>query len=145
MGAARPTQAAPARAAVLRADTRRVLVELVERGCRVRVTADGTIHIVDDPTDDPFADVDYTHRAEPKPRAPRKDQAVIPRTVRAEVIARDGKVCRYCGTTEGPFHLDHIVAASRGGPSTADNLTVACAACNWSKRAMSLDDWKARR
>ena len=62
-------------------------------------------------------------------------------SVRAEVIARDGLECRYCGTPVTPIrhgepfrsdhlHLDHVTPWAMGGSDNADNLVVACAACN---------------
>jgi 5-methylcytosine-specific restriction endonuclease McrA len=61
--------------------------------------------------------------------------------VRRAVIKRDGLVCRYCGRDDGDFHLDHVVSVSRGGPNGADNLVVACAACNISKGARTSEEW----
>ncbi len=57
------------------------------------------------------------------------------------VLARDGGACVYCGipvVRRGPgLHrapnlatLDHVVPRSQGGPTRADNLVLACAACN---------------
>ena len=33
--------------------------------------------------------------------------------MRRNVFDRDGDVCRYCGNTDGPFHLDHILPWSK--------------------------------
>lgn len=66
----------------------------------------------------------------------------IPAAVREAVRQRDGDRCVYCGSTDGPFHLDHVLAYSRGGESTEDNLVVACIACNRAKGAKTLDEWK---
>ncbi len=60
---------------------------------------------------------------------------------RAAVLRRDGRRCRYCGSTDGPFHIDHIKPRSRGGSNSPRNLTVACRTCNTSKGAKSLKDW----
>lgn len=65
----------------------------------------------------------------------------IRKAVRDAVMARDGEVCRYCRTTNGPWHLDHVLPASRGGESTVENLVVACISCNLSKRDMTPDEW----
>jgi hypothetical protein len=69
----------------------------------------------------------------------------IPRRVRQAVFDRDGFVCTYCSDEEGPFDLDHVHPSSRGGLSTEANLTVACASCNRSKGASTLDEWKHRQ
>lgn len=54
--------------------------------------------------------------------------------MRRYIFERDGEVCTYCGCTEGPFHVDHIIPHSRGGETSLDNLTVACRSCNVRKR-----------
>ena len=62
-------------------------------------------------------------------------------TCRAETLrlveARAGGRCEYCRmhqTLQGAtFHLEHIVPASRGGPSEMHNLAWACPACNLHK------------
>lgn len=65
----------------------------------------------------------------------------VPNPVQRAVKDRDGEKCRYCGSTEGPFHLDHVVPWSRGGEHTIDNLVVACQPCNTLKSDMSLEEW----
>lgn len=62
--------------------------------------------------------------------------------VREAVFARDGKLCAYCGSTKGPFDIDHIFPRSRGGGNEAANLTVACSTCNRSKGARTPDEWR---
>ncbi|TPG33003.1 HNH endonuclease [Mycolicibacterium hodleri] len=41
--------------------------------------------------------------------------------------------CAYCGATDGPLQRDCVMAISRGGRYTVDNVVPACAACNASK------------
>lgn len=60
---------------------------------------------------------------------------------RAAILERDGEVCRYCRTTDGPFHIDHIEPVSRGGSNRDENLCVACAPCNLRKSAKSAGEW----
>lgn len=67
---------------------------------------------------------------------------IIPASVRRLVISRDGNVCRYCGSTEGPFHIDHVHPVALGGTSSPDNLALACAPCNLSKGARTLEEWR---
>lgn len=76
------------------------------------------------------------YRASTKPGRP-----AIPVDIRRYVMTRDGLVCAYCGDKEGPFHLDHIHPISRGGENTAENLCVACQACNCSKGALTADEF----
>lgn len=60
---------------------------------------------------------------------------------RAEVLARDGHRCVYCGTADVPLQLDHIFPRSRGGVDHPDNLNAACKPCNTSKGAKTLEEW----
>ena len=56
-------------------------------------------------------------------------------STRARILARDHFRCQYCGKRGGMFDLtvDHILPASRGGPTSADNLVASCFACNQRK------------
>lgn len=65
-------------------------------------------------------------------------------SLRALAFERDGYACTYCGDTEGPHEVDHIVPLSRGGTSSIDNLTVSCRACNASKRDKLISEWAGR-
>lgn len=56
------------------------------------------------------------------------DREPIPAHVRAAVFYRD-RQCRFCpkgNVLTGPWHLDHVVPWSAGGPDTTDNLRVLC-------------------
>lgn len=57
----------------------------------------------------------------------------IPSKVREFVYTRDGLSCSYCGTTQGPFEIDHVVPWSRGGGNEPENLRVSCRSCNRQK------------
>lgn len=71
----------------------------------------------------------------------RPARFAIPLALQRAILEREGKVCTYCGDTEGPFDFDHIYPVSRGGPNIASNLTLACASCNRSKGAKTLREW----
>jgi 5-methylcytosine-specific restriction endonuclease McrA len=58
---------------------------------------------------------------------------------RAEVFARWGHACCYCGSLA--THLDHVQPLSRGGRDVLRNVVPACADCNLSKGAKSLAEW----
>ena len=68
----------------------------------------------------------------------------LPKAVREAVFARDGAVCRYCDAqlTWASYHCDHVHPVSRRGDSSMQNLAAACEACNRSKGAKTLDEWK---
>ena len=61
---------------------------------------------------------------------------------KSAVFARDGNQCAYCGSVDGPFHIDHVHPICRGGSNAIDNLTVACVACNLSKGGKTLSEWE---
>jgi hypothetical protein len=60
---------------------------------------------------------------------------------RLAIYERDGRVCAYCDTTEGPFNIDHKEPRSRGGTNNPANLCVACRACNLAKKAKPYAVW----
>jgi hypothetical protein len=57
----------------------------------------------------------------------------------AEVVARAGDTCEYCrlpqAGQEARFHVDHVVPLAAGGPSSTDNLALACVSCSLRKGA----------
>ena len=65
--------------------------------------------------------------------------ADISEALRNAVRERAKGRCEYCLTSEALSGIrcqtDHIIPRSRGGPTTADNLCLACAACNGHKHA----------
>lgn len=65
-------------------------------------------------------------------------KAKVPAKIRAAVLARDNHICRACGfggsANYAPYlDCDHIVAESRGGKVSIDNLQCLCKACNNAK------------
>ena len=65
----------------------------------------------------------------------------IPNRLRLYIAKRCHHTCQFCarpGTPENdpdgqPWHIEHVIPVSRGGPTRADNLTLACASCNLRK------------
>jgi 5-methylcytosine-specific restriction endonuclease McrA len=53
--------------------------------------------------------------------------------VREYLLEKWGRRCAYCGATDVPLEVDHIVPKSRGGTDRVSNLTLACSACNRAK------------
>lgn len=63
------------------------------------------------------------------------DSRTIGDELRRSVLRRDGYQCRYCGSKQEPFHLDHVYPYSKGGETTYENLVTACSGCNCGKNA----------
>jgi 5-methylcytosine-specific restriction endonuclease McrA len=53
--------------------------------------------------------------------------------------------CAYCGATDGPLQRDCVMAISRGGRYTVDNVVPACASCNTSKCNEEVTTWLRRK
>jgi 5-methylcytosine-specific restriction endonuclease McrA len=53
--------------------------------------------------------------------------------------------CAYCGATDRPLQRDCVMAISRGGRYTIDNVVPACAACNTSKCNDEVTGWMRRK
>lgn len=54
--------------------------------------------------------------------------------VRAYLLEKFGHRCVYCGRTDTPFELDHLLPRSRGGSNRVSNLALSCHDCNAAKR-----------
>jgi 5-methylcytosine-specific restriction endonuclease McrA len=53
--------------------------------------------------------------------------------------------CAYCGVTDTPLQRDCVLAISRGGRYTLDNVVPACGSCNASKCNDEVTGWLRRR
>jgi 5-methylcytosine-specific restriction endonuclease McrA len=65
--------------------------------------------------------------------------AAIPATLARQVRDRAGAACEYCRlpqwSQEATFHIDHIRSLADGGPTTLENLALACVTCSLKKGA----------
>jgi hypothetical protein len=63
----------------------------------------------------------------------------IPAALTRLVFLRAGNRCEYCGLSqlgqEATFHIDHVVPRAADGPTTEDNLALACVSCSLRKGA----------
>jgi len=63
----------------------------------------------------------------------------IPPELRRQVSQDAQYRCGYCRTSQrvvgGPMVVDHLIPVSRGGPTTRENLWLACRRCNEFKGA----------
>lgn len=46
------------------------------------------------------------------------------------VFVRDNFTCAYCGRTDAPLTIDHIIPKSRGGDTSFENCVASCKPCN---------------
>jgi 5-methylcytosine-specific restriction endonuclease McrA len=53
--------------------------------------------------------------------------------------------CAYCGAADRPLQRDCVLAISRGGRYTVDNVVPACGPCNASKRNGEVTSWLRRK
>lgn len=53
--------------------------------------------------------------------------------------------CAYCGTNDEPLERDCVLAISRGGRYTLENVVPACRSCNTSKCNDEVTGWLRRR
>ena len=53
--------------------------------------------------------------------------------------------CAYCGSADGPFQRDTVLAISRGGRYTLDNVVPSCRSCNASKCNAEVTTWMRRK
>ena len=65
----------------------------------------------------------------------------IPRALADEVILRARGRCEYCHLSqlgqEATFHIDHVTPRAADGPTTSENLALACVSCSlrkWAKQ-----------
>ena len=53
--------------------------------------------------------------------------------IREYLLEKWGRKCAYCGATNVPLEIEHIIPKSRGGTDRISNLTLACRKCNLAK------------
>jgi 5-methylcytosine-specific restriction endonuclease McrA len=53
--------------------------------------------------------------------------------VREYLLEKFGRTCVYCGKTDVPMEVEHIIPKSRGGSDRVSNLTISCHKCNQKK------------
>ncbi len=53
--------------------------------------------------------------------------------VREYLLEKWGRTCAYCGKTDVPLEIEHLIPRSRGGSDRVSNLALACQKCNQQK------------
>ena len=61
--------------------------------------------------------------------------------VREYLLEKWQRACAYCGITNVPLEVEHIIPKSRGGSNRISNLTLACNSCNTSKGSKTASEF----
>jgi 5-methylcytosine-specific restriction endonuclease McrA len=59
---------------------------------------------------------------------------------RKNILRRDNHKCQYCGRSDLPLTIDHVIPKSKGGQDTWENLVTACIKCNNKKGDRTLEE-----
>ncbi len=61
--------------------------------------------------------------------------------VREYLLEKFNRRCAYCGKSNVPLEIEHIVPRSRGGSDRVSNLTIACHECNQAKGNQTAEEF----
>jgi len=61
--------------------------------------------------------------------------------VKEYLLDKWGRKCAYCGKTDVPLEVEHIVPKSRGGTDRVSNLTLSCRTCNLKKGNQTAEEF----
>jgi len=61
--------------------------------------------------------------------------------VREYLLEKWGRKCAYCGATDIPLEIEHVIPKSRGGSNRVSNLTIACTECNQRKGNQTAEEF----
>ncbi|NEQ36432.1 MAG: HNH endonuclease [Okeania sp. SIO3I5] len=61
--------------------------------------------------------------------------------VREYLLEKWGRSCAYCGATDTPLEVEHIIPRSKGGSNRVSNLAIACHQCNQNKGAIDIREF----
>ena len=61
--------------------------------------------------------------------------------VREYLLEKFDRSCVYCGATDTPLEVEHIIPRSRGGSNRVSNLTIACTPCNQKKNCRTAEEF----
>lgn len=61
--------------------------------------------------------------------------------VRDYLLEKWGRTCVYCGVTDVPLEIEHLIPKRRGGTNRVSNLALACHPCNQTKGARTATEF----
>lgn len=59
-----------------------------------------------------------------------------------QLLERHNYSCFYCDGEGNPLTIDHVLPLSKGGLNSITNIVPACGSCNYSKRDMTIREWR---
>lgn len=71
----------------------------------------------------------------------KKSQRQLEGVTSWTVFRRDKYKCRYCGISNVPLTVDHIITWETGGQSSPDNLLTCCKKCNKKRGNLDYGSW----
>jgi len=95
-----------------------------------------------------FVDGGQSDETSAAARKRKKRMAAVDHDLTAEqwaAIKDAWEGCAYCGATDAALQRDCVMAISRGGRYTIDNVVPACARCNTSKCNDEVTGWMRRK
>jgi len=80
-------------------------------------------------------EVNRHRNAEYNISTPKKERNKMDKSIRYDVLKRDGFKCKICGANgnDSKLHVDHIIPVSKGGKTEMGNLQTLCQKCNAGK------------
>jgi 5-methylcytosine-specific restriction endonuclease McrA len=61
--------------------------------------------------------------------------------VREYLLKKWNRACAYCGCTDVPLQIEHIIPKARGGSDRVSNLALACDPCNKAKNTRPIEEF----
>lgn len=61
--------------------------------------------------------------------------------IREYLLEKYNRTCAYCGKSDIPLEIEHIIPKSRGGSDRVSNLTISCHKCNQKKENKTADEF----
>lgn len=89
-----------------------------------------------------IADISSTENSKREIVFKHKTKRFPSERLKVQVLMRDGNKCKLCGitVTGANIHFDHILAWSKGGETTLENIQVLCETHNLAKGNIGYDD-----
>lgn len=65
--------------------------------------------------------------------------------IKEYLLQKWNRKCAYCGATNVPFEVEHILAKSKGGSNRVSNLCLSCHSCNQAKGSKPVEEFLKKK